>query len=208
MAVRLFVFLAALACSPSFARAQAAAGAQSTLIDTSIRASGMGRAGVAVFWGGDPNQWVGYHQGIRYNYGKTQLVPDLASNVFFRSKVLTVGGFGVGAYMAGKPAKHLGSLRLDYGTNEATDVDGNVIGVFTSFEEIEAFGFGVSVAELMEHLLRVAGVSPPPISRSRTSRSAAPGRTWPWIWRRRSSRWTAGQEGASRRIETKVFSCE
>ena len=170
MSVRLLVILAALACSPSFARAQASAGAQSTLIDTSIRAAGMGRAGVAVFWGGDPNQWVNpallaHHEGIRYEYGKTHLVPELASSVYFRSKAVTVGGFGIGAYMAGKPRKRLGGYRLDYGTSEATDVDGNPIGEFTSFEVIEAFGFGLSVAELMENLLRVMGADPPAVSR-------------------------------------------
>src|SRR5258705_13736084 len=113
MSIRLLVVLAALVCAPSLARAQASAGAQSTLIDTSIRASGMGRAGVAVFWGGDPNHWVnpallGYHEGIRYEYGKTRLVPELVDDVFFRSNVTTVGGFGIGAYMTGKPPKHLG----------------------------------------------------------------------------------------------------
>jgi hypothetical protein len=130
----------------------------------------MGRAGVAVFWGGDPNQWVnpallGYHEGIRYEYGTTQLVPELTNDIFFRSKVLTVGGFGVGVFVAGEPWARVGGLRLDYGESVATDVDGNPIGTYRSFETIETIGVGFSVAQIVENLLRVAGADPPALSR-------------------------------------------
>jgi hypothetical protein len=46
--------------------------APGSTLDPSVRATGMGRAGVAVFWGVDPNYWSnpalgGYLQGIRAN---------------------------------------------------------------------------------------------------------------------------------------------
>ncbi len=158
--------------APTEARAQGAAfsGAQATLIDPSARAWGMGRAGVAVFWGGDPNGWVnpalfGYHRGIRYEHGKNQLVPDLADDVSFTSDQITLGYWGIGLYMAGKPIKYVGGLELNYGKSVATDVDGNIIGVFTSTEKIQAIGVGFSVAELLENLGRVAGFDLPLISR-------------------------------------------
>lgn len=130
----------------------------------------MGKAGVAVFWGGDPNGWVnpalfGYHRGVRYEHQKQQLVPDLAEDVFFTADQITLGYAGVGLYIAGKPLEGLGGLELNYGTSIATDVNGNVIGEFTSTEKIQAFGIGFSVAELLENLGRVAGLDLPQVSR-------------------------------------------
>lgn len=52
--------------------------------------------------------------------GKTQLVPDLADDVYFTSDLITLGGWGVGLYIAGKPIDGLGGLRLDYGTSVAS----------------------------------------------------------------------------------------
>ncbi|MGH7490139.1 MAG: hypothetical protein ACREMY_31710, partial [bacterium] len=129
------------------ALAQSESGAQSTLVDPSIRASGMGRAGVAVFWGDDPNGWVNpalyaYHDGIRYIRGKTQLVPDLATGVFFTSDEFTLGYGGLGLSIAGKPFDWLGGYELNYGKSVATDVDGNVVGEFTSYEKIQSIGLG------------------------------------------------------------------
>jgi hypothetical protein len=155
---------------PSLAQAQAQAGGQSTLIDPSVRSAGMGRTGVAVFWGGDPNVWnnpslLGYYQGIRYEGGKTQLVPDLADDVTFTSNQITLGGYGVGISMEGDPFDDFGGLKLDYGTSVATDVDGNPIATFSSYETIESFALGVSVAQLAESVARAFGGNLPAITR-------------------------------------------
>jgi hypothetical protein len=132
-------------------------GAQSTFIDPSIASAGMGRTGVAVFWGDDPNDWsnpslLGYHRGIRYSYGRTQLVPDLADDIFFTSHRFTIGACGIGLSLAGKPIEGLGKFLLDYGESEATDEEGNVIGVFSSFEEVRQFGVGISLFRALESL--------------------------------------------------------
>jgi hypothetical protein len=156
---------------PSVAPAQPAlTAAQSTFIDPSITASGMGKTAVAVFWSEEPNDWsnpslLGYQRGIRYSYGRTQLVPDLADGVFFTSHRIFVGFDGVGFSIAGKPVKGLGHMHLDYGVSEATDENGNVIGEFSVFEDIRQFGVGVSVFRALESLIAVGGGHAPDISR-------------------------------------------
>ncbi|HET7903264.1 MAG TPA: hypothetical protein VFM17_01755 [Candidatus Eisenbacteria bacterium] len=152
------------------ARAQSASGAQSTFLDPSIVASGMGRAGVAVFWGDEPNDWanpalLGSQRGIRYQYGRTRLVPDLADDVTFTSKRLLVGAGGLGFSFAGKPLGSIGDLFLDYGESVATDPDGNVIGVYDSFEEIHQLSVGLQILEVVENGLRLLGKPAPDLNR-------------------------------------------
>src|ERR1041384_8426019 len=91
---------------PSHATAQESA-SQAVFLDPSIQDAGMGGAGASIFWRDEPNEWAnpslaGLYQGIRYSYGKTQLVPDLADDVFFKTHRIHVGGWGVGIAMAGK----------------------------------------------------------------------------------------------------------
>ncbi len=160
---------------PLFPRASsgsviAESGAQSLFVDPSVRAGGMGRASSAVFWGNDPNYWsnpalLTFHHGIRYEWGKTQLVPDLATGVYFTSKRLTAGYWGLGLLVAGKPLNNVGGIRLDYGTSVATDVDGNPIGTFTSYEEIQSVAGAANILEFTEHVLKAAGARPPEASR-------------------------------------------
>jgi len=163
--------LTALLCAfPADALAQSEAGAQSTLLDPSVRSAGMGRTGVAVFWGGDPNAWVnpsllGYYRGIRYEGGETQLVPDLSDSVYFTSNQITLGGYGIGISMEGKPFEDIGGIKLDYGLSEGTDVDGNPTGAFNSIETIESLGLGLSLAQLFESVAMLAGKDPPAITR-------------------------------------------
>lgn len=164
------VLFLAISLAAAESSAQSASGAQSTFIDPSIVASGMGRAGVAVFWGDEPNDWanpalLGSQRGIRFQYGRTQLVPDLADDVHFTSKRFLLGGYGLGISLAGKPFGSIGDLRLDYGESEATDPDGNVIGVFSSFEEIHQLSVGLNVVEALENGLRLLGKSAPDWSR-------------------------------------------
>ena len=147
-----------------------ASGAQSLLVDTSVRASGMGRASNAVFWGDCPNYWsnpalLASQKGIKYEWGRTQLFPELAKDVFFTTKRLTAGWWGIGLFAAGRPMKSLGGTRLDYGVSIATDVDGNELGRFTSYEQTQSLGAAVSILELAGHALAASGVRTPPLAR-------------------------------------------
>ena len=139
-------------------------------IDVSIRASGMGQASNAVFWGDELNHWsnpalLGYTHGLRYEWGKTQLVPGLATDVFFKSNVVKLGGGGLGVSLSGKPIRGLGSVKLDYGQSVETDENGNPIGTFDSWEKIDSWGFGLSLAQAFETVAKLAGRDTPLLSR-------------------------------------------
>jgi hypothetical protein len=145
-------------------------GAQSLLIDPSVRSSGMGRSSNAVFWGYSPNSWgnpalLGFHKGVQYERGRTRLVPELADDVSFTTKRLTVGFWGLGILIAGRPFTDVGGMELNYGASFATDVDGNIIGVFTSYETIQSFAGGANILEFAEHALAAGGLDPPLLSR-------------------------------------------
>ncbi|HEY3215261.1 MAG TPA: hypothetical protein VGK93_02085 [Candidatus Eisenbacteria bacterium] len=156
------VFALVMFCGPGPTLARAQGTGRSLNLDPSIRAAGMAGASNAVFWGDDANQWanpalVAYHRGLRYEWGKTRLLPTLASDVFFRSELLKLGGGGLAIWTAGLPRADLGRLDLDYGENEATDPSGNWIGTFRSFERIDSWGWALSVAQLTESFARLAG---------------------------------------------------
>ena len=156
---------ASLVWVPSSTCAQSASGAQSTFLDPSVESAGMGSAEVAVFWRETPDDWanpahLGHQRGIRYSYGETQLVPDLADDVYFKTHRILLGGWGLGLNVSGKPIDTVGKLRLDYGKSYATDIDGNIIAVFSSYEEIRTLGVGVSLLELASNIAVATGGSP------------------------------------------------
>jgi hypothetical protein len=164
---RLPLLLLAALCLCLAGRAAAQGTARSLDIDLSIRSSGMGGASNAVFWGGDPNHWanpalLGYHRGAAYSWGKTQLVPGLATDVILESKRYTVGYGGVGLAFAGKGP---GSVRLDYGWSEGTDPGGNPTGPFESYEAIDSWGIGFSLSEALASWAAVHGRPAPAFAR-------------------------------------------
>jgi len=136
-------------------------------VDVSIRSASMGGASNAVFWGGDLNHWgnpalMGYARGFRFEYGRTQLVPDLADDVIFTSQVLKVAMPGIGIVLSGPVPE---GVRLSYGESEGTDQSGNPTGTFEAFEDVESIGFGVSLFRAIETLANI-----PESSRTRPSR--------------------------------------
>lgn len=141
------------------------AGAQGTArsqdIDTSIRAAGMGGASAAVWWG-EPGVWgnpaqLGEVRGVRWQEGRTRLIPQIAPDVWFRSQRLPFGGGGLGFSLMGDPIDGLGRTRLDYGTNVGTDPLGNPTPPFTSYEQIEGWGAGLSALSAFDAISGLAG---------------------------------------------------
>ncbi|MCK4547295.1 MAG: hypothetical protein KAW17_07625 [Candidatus Eisenbacteria sp.] len=156
-----------VASAPSEAVSEAAA--PCLAINPSVRAAGMGRVGTAVFWGGDPNYWanpalLGYHHGLRYDWGRTQLIPSLADDVYLKTSRFTVGAFGATLHLAGRPLD-IGKTRLEYGIWQAMGESGEPGDFFSSWEEAKSWGIGVSVGELVDSMLRLLGADGPHISR-------------------------------------------
>ncbi|HEX7077455.1 MAG TPA: PorV/PorQ family protein [Candidatus Eisenbacteria bacterium] len=134
-----FLLLAGIAAS---ARAQSEAGAQSLLIAPGARSDGMGRAYVAVANDANAIWWnpgaMAFSRGRDASFMYTQLVPGLATDVNYSylAYVQHVEGWGgIGASLG----------YLSYGKSEATDVDGNPIGEFTSYEIAPAVAYGTEV---------------------------------------------------------------
>lgn len=136
------LFLVAAAGWSGTAYAQAEAGAQSLLIAPGARSDGMGRAFVAVADDANAMWWnpggMAFARGHDASMMYTKLVPDLADDVYFSylAYVQHVEGWGgLGASMG----------YLSYGTSTATDVDGNVIKDFKSWEGAFSVGYGTEL---------------------------------------------------------------
>lgn len=147
------LFLAALVLSPSAGHAQGTA--RSMDIETSVRAAGMGGASAGVWWG-EPGVWgnpasLAEVRGIGVVDGHTQLVPGLATDVFFDSRRVLIGGGGFGLSLMGVP-DGFGKLRLDYGKTAITDSFGRVIGSFHPYERVEGVGIGFSPVRLFDRI--------------------------------------------------------
>lgn len=134
-------------------------GATTVLFEPSIEGAGMGGGGVAYFWRDEPNSWsnpalLGIQSGLRYSYGRTQILEEFSDDVFLKSHRFSLGYGGIGVLLAGKPFGGVGEdLKLDYGETQLTDVDGNVIATTNPYEEVRSIGVGVSVLDLLGTLL-------------------------------------------------------
>src|SRR5258705_2091153 len=128
------------------ANAQAEAGAQSLLIAPGARSDGMGRAYVAV--ANDATAVMSNPVALAFTTGHdvrsmyAKLVPDLAEDVFFSYTAYSqhVEGWGGIGFSLGY---------LSYGKSIATDVDGNELGTFTSYEVAPTIAYGT---ELMKDM--------------------------------------------------------
>jgi hypothetical protein len=135
------VLLAGFAAS---AQAQSEAGGISTLFAPGARADGMGRAFTAVANDANAIWWnpggLAFIRGHDISLTYSQLVPDLASDVNWSYPVYAQhveGWGGLGASVG----------YLSYGKSEATDVDGNVTGEFTSYELVPSIAYGTELAD-------------------------------------------------------------
>jgi hypothetical protein len=128
------------------AHAQAEAGAQSLLIAPGARSDGMGRAFVAVSNDANAIWWnpgaLAFTTGHDISTMYTKLVPDLADDVFFSYTAYAqhVEGWGGLGFSLGY---------LSYGKSIATDVDGNELGTFTSYELAPTLAYGTELMKGM-----------------------------------------------------------
>ena len=128
------------------AQAQSEAGAQSLLFAPGTRAEGMGRAGVALVNDANAIWWnaaaLAFLRGHDVSASYYDLVPGLAEDVnytylSYTQRVEGLGGIG-------------GSFTyLNYGKSEATDVDGNPIDDFNSYEIAPTIAYGTDLVPNM-----------------------------------------------------------
>lgn len=133
-------------------------------LDPSVRSAGMGLASNAVFWDQGPDHWgnpalLGYQHGLRYEWGRSRLVPGLADDVHFTTNVIKFGGAGVGVALSGQPFG-IGGLHLSYGESEGVDENGNPTGTVEPFEQIDAWSLGFSVARVAGAIATLSGHDP------------------------------------------------
>ncbi len=151
-AIRAFAVLCLVVVVSGPAAAVPGAGAILLEFNTSVRSEGMGGAGVASHWGGDPDIWanpanIAYQQGLRYSEMESQLFPDLADDIWLRDQWVVLGGNGFGLYFARGPIE---GAFLDMGTQFATDDSGDVIGEFNPWASAERAGAGISLFRMLE----------------------------------------------------------
>ena len=161
LALAQLALIAALYFHPTPALAQL----PSQFFDPSIEAAGMGGASIGAFWEENPNDHanpalMGFHSGLRYSYGTTKLLAELAPDVDYRTHRILAGAWGVGVAITGKPVSSIGRLRLDYGRSQITDIDGNVIGEAEAHEDVRSFAVGVSVFDLISSIRVAKGGEP------------------------------------------------
>jgi len=140
------LIVALLAASVRLASAQGTA--RSLDLDPSPTSAGMGGASNAVFWG-DPNHWanpalLAFDDGLRYAHMREQLVPGLATDVFFRTDRYVAAAGGVGASFAGHS-------RLDYGG--------------LAYEDVKLWAVGASATSLIDDAACALGRAAPGIGR-------------------------------------------
>lgn len=157
------ILLLALVLVPPAEAKVSRAGGIGLRFDPSVRDTGLGGAGAAVFWGRDPSDWanpalLGYHDGLLFHVGDTQLVPDLADDVYFRTRRFTLGFWGLGFAAGGNP---VGQIRLEMGEQFVTDSGGNQVGTVEPFQDIEAWGVGFSLSAFLTGLTDFVGWSIP-----------------------------------------------
>ena len=137
--------------------------AQSVMqFDPSVISAGMGGASGAVTWSAEPNYWanpalLGYYDGLRWQSGRTKLIPN--TDVYFISKRFTLAAWGIGIESAGNPMEGMGGLREEFGTGMYGDPSGS------NHENIESLALGISLASLTSSLLALRGAELPGIAR-------------------------------------------
>ena len=138
------VLVGLLAFASAQAFAQATSGAQSLNITPGARADAMGRANVALSNDATSNWWnpaalAGLNQRV-FSLMHTQLVPDLASDVYYEY-------LGYAQHVEGWGGIGGSLIFLTYGKSVATDENGVEKGTFSSYEISPSVSLGTEIAK-------------------------------------------------------------
>ena len=149
------LFLFGFLLMPLVSVARPGSGAINLNYNTSVRAEGMGGAGVGMAWGTDTNNWanpalLSFRPGVHYTSFETQLAEGLADDIYLTNKELTLGYFGVTFLFA---KVFIPGNKLDMGEQQATDENGEPIGTFDSWMESKYYGLGLDAVQLLDKIL-------------------------------------------------------
>jgi len=120
-------------------------GAQSQLLEPDARSQGMGSAYTAIAEGPYASYWnpaaLSLQEGLWGGWGTAQLVPDLADDIWLRSKHVSFSWNGLG----------IGFNRnyLDYGTSYITGDSPDDVIAYDSYEYSQALGFGLNLLDVI-----------------------------------------------------------
>jgi len=147
------VLVLSIASTPLAARS--GAGAINMVFNTSVRAAGMGDAGVAVTEGFDTNHWanpalLAFRPGVHYTKFESQLALGFAEDIWLNNEEVTLGYGGVTLLWARGP---LDGNFLAMGEQMAIDEYGQVIGTFETYNKSESWGVGVDGVQVLERLM-------------------------------------------------------
>jgi len=127
---------------PGLTHAQSSGGAACLQITPGARADGMGRADVALAGDATAIWWnpaaLAYRNDRVISLMHTQLVPDLASDVYYENLGFAMkgpAGTGIGASL----------IYLTYGQSQVVDAEGNPGGTFTSWEASPQVAMGTEI---------------------------------------------------------------
>jgi hypothetical protein len=140
--------------SPLTSLADTDVGAIVLEFNTSVRAEGMGGAGVAQHWGGDPNLWanpanIAYQQGFRYTSMESRLTPDLTADIYLKDDWIALGIGGIGLYYSATP---FDGSRIEFNDQPTTNDAGIDTGSSSSWMKAKRYGVGVSIGRVLEIL--------------------------------------------------------
>jgi len=146
-AVSVLLFAIPIACiiQSGFAGA-AVVGAHSQLLEPDARSQGMGSAYTAIAEGPYASYWnpaaLGIQEGLWGGWGTAQLVPDLADDIWLRSKHMSFSwkNLGVG----------FNRNYLDYGTSYITGDSPDEAIAYDSYEYCQTIGVGLNLLDWID----------------------------------------------------------
>ncbi len=153
--MRTFIFLLVISLTilaSGAATAGTGAGAWLYGINTSARFEGMGSAGVGAPWGAATNLWanpaqLAYRQGFHCEWARSDLALGLADDIVFTNNELIFGYSGITLTWGLWPAS---GQFLDMGDQQATDENGEPLGMFTSYMKSSSYGLAVDVVQVFD----------------------------------------------------------
>ena len=153
-----FVILLSILAA-GISEAGSGAGAIVYSFNPSARFEGMGSAGVGAPWGGATNQWanpaqLAYRQGIHCEWARSELAQGLADDIVITNNELIFGYSGISVIWGQWPAS---GLYLDMGEQQATDENGQPIGIFSSYMKSSSYGLALDVFQVFDLITSRAG---------------------------------------------------